>query len=111
MATTNTTTIKFNQHHVTNGTVKVGVRYSHCTLINGRTAVTLYAKGYDGNLSTIFQNVQNDTDSMTDYFEKDRVRIYEEDALYPAAKARAEANEAKVRARYVARMTRLGKAI
>ena len=48
----------------------------------------------------LFSNeYQNDTDTMTDYFEKGRVRLTKGHPLFEAALARAEANEAKADAR------------
>lgn len=84
--------IKFNLHNVQDVTTgeKVRVHYSHNALTNGKTAVTLYAKDYSSSLAGIFQNVENDSDIMTDYFEKDRVRIYSDSPLYPYAVAICE---------------------
>ena len=80
--------IEFKKHFVKNtenGT-KCRVYYSHCTLINGRKAVTLYAKDYSDKLFPVMgDSVENDSDMMTDYHERDRCRIYEGDALYESA--------------------------
>lgn len=81
--------IKFNKHYVTNGTIKARVFYSRAVLSNGRDCVTLYAKDYIGDLGRIFrENYENNTDSMTDYFEKGEVRIYADSPLWAAACAR-----------------------
>jgi hypothetical protein len=77
------------KHYVTNGSKKVRVHYSHMTLTDGRECVTLYAKDYGHALGSIFEtNYENDTDMMTDYFDKGRVRIFPADTLFAAAKAR-----------------------
>lgn len=84
-------TIKLMKHYVTNGTIKARVSYSRATLNNGRDCVTLYAKDYSGEIGRIFSgdNYENNTDTMTDYFEKGRVRIYADNPLWAAACARA----------------------
>lgn len=82
--------IKFNKHNVTNGTIKARVRY--CAFeFGGRNCVTISEKDYGRNLHKLFDVVENNTDSMSDYFENSRVRIFEGDALYAAALARAVA--------------------
>lgn len=88
-------TIKFNKHHVTNGTVKARVFYSLDNRVDGRKCVTLYAKDYSRTLGQVFADeYQNDTDSMTDYFDEGRVVLFEGHAHYAAARQRAEANKA-----------------
>ena len=82
--------IKLNKHNVTNGTIKARVWYS-VSEFRGRNCVTLSEKDYGRNLHKLFDLVENNTDSMTDYFESSRVRIFEGDALYAAALARAVA--------------------
>jgi hypothetical protein len=80
--------IEFKKHFVKNTETKAKCRvhYSHCTLINGRKAITLYAKSYSDKLYPVMGDaIENDTDMMTDYFEKDRFRIYEGDELYETA--------------------------
>lgn len=83
-------TIKFQKHYVTNGTDKARVSYSRGAMINGRDCVTLYAKDYGHALSRVFDGngYENDTDMMTDYFDKGRVRIQPGDPLFDAAAAR-----------------------
>ena len=49
--------------------------YSRSTLINGREAVTVYAKSILSGLPAALAP-QNDSDMRTDYFEKDRTRFY-----------------------------------
>jgi len=85
-----TTQIRFMKHYVTNGAKKARVHYSHTTLTNGRECVTIYAKDYTNDLNEIFsEGYENNTDIMTDYFEKGRVRVYTDNPLFQAAKARA----------------------
>lgn len=85
-------TIKFQKHYVTNGTVKARVHYSAFKMTTtGQNCVTLYAKNYDDGrrLADIFADgYENNTDLMTDYFEKGRVRVLEGQPLYAAALAR-----------------------
>lgn len=90
------TAVKFNRHYVTNGAVKARVFYSLDNRIDGRKAVTLYAKDYSDNLAAVFTGTEyrNDTDMMADYFEKSRVVLFADHPHYVAARARAEAIEA-----------------
>ena len=83
--------IKLMKHYVTNGTVKARVYYSHGKLINDdRDCVTLYAKDYGGALGQVFSaEYQNDTEIMTDYFDKGRVRIFSDHPLFNEAVARS----------------------
>ena len=85
--------IKFNLYNVTNTTTKqkAKVYYSLDGRIDGRKCVTIRAKGYGNELGQFFKGqVSNNTDMMTDYFDKDTVRLFETDKLYKAARATAE---------------------
>jgi len=86
-----TKTIRLMKHYATNGTDKARVHYSHSVLTNGRECVTIYSKDYSNALANVFggNGYENDTDIMTDYFDKGRVRIYPDHPLYAAAVARA----------------------
>lgn len=80
--------ITFRKHFVKNATTgaKARVRYSKGSLISrpGVQCVTIYAKDHGEQLSKVFASgVQNDTELVSDYFETDRVRIFEDDALFP----------------------------
>jgi hypothetical protein len=85
--------IKFNKYNVSNGSTKARVHYSKATLIDGRECVTLYARDYGHDLAKVMgsEHYQNDTDIMTDYFDKGRVRIFPDSPYYAAASARAGA--------------------
>jgi hypothetical protein len=98
------TVIKFNKFNVTNGTDKAKVRYSLDNRCDGRACVTIYAKDYDSTLGHIFfEEYINNTDTMTDYFDKGRVVLFADHPLYAAARARAEAVAAEQEAKYEAR--------
>jgi len=99
-------TMRFMQNFVTDGATKARISYSAGVCYRGTfvpgtpretaKAVTLYAKGYeDGNaLGLLFPaGYVNNTDSMTDYFERGRVTFFEDSPFYAVALARAEANE------------------
>lgn len=90
--------VKFNKHHVTNGTTKARCWYSLDNRVDNRKCVTIYHKDYTNALGEVFADTTaeyvNNTDSMTDYFEKGRVVLFEGDALYAAARERAEAEKA-----------------
>jgi hypothetical protein len=84
--------MKFNKHHVTNGTTKARIFYSLDNRIDGRKCVTLYAKDYDRALGALFADLYiNETDSQTDYFDQGRVNLFEDHPFYAAARERAEA--------------------
>ncbi len=84
--------VRFLKHFVTNGTTKARVHYAVDNRIDGRKCVTLYAKDYDRALGAIFTNdYKNDTDMMTDYFDKGKAVIFESHPYYAAARERATA--------------------
>lgn len=98
--------IKFNTYNVRNteSNVKARIHYSLDNHVSRKPVVTLYAKDYSGDLGKVFAaEYVNDTDSQTDYFDKGRVRLFENHPLYKAARAVAEAAKAKQDARYAAR--------
>lgn len=82
--------IRFMKHFVAdaNGN-KARVVYSHGTLRNGQECVTIYAKDYGHELDCILPDVENDTDTMTDYFDKSKARIYPNTPFYEVAYTRA----------------------
>ena len=87
--------IKFNKHNVTNTETgaKARVHYSVDNRIDGRKAVTIYHKDYSRALGDVFagsDGYKNDTDLMSDYFDKGRVVLFEDHPLYAAARQRAE---------------------
>jgi hypothetical protein len=85
--------IKFQKYCVTDGAAKARVHYSIDNRVDGRKCVTLYAKDYGHALGHLFtgDEYRNDTDMMTDYFDKGRVVLFDDHPLYTAARARAEA--------------------
>ena len=87
--------IEFKKHFVKNTKTgaKCRVRYSNGQVFNKSgelvDCVTLYAKDCLDKLSPVFGlRTKNDSDSMSDYFENDRVRIFTNDPLHAAALAR-----------------------
>lgn len=83
--------VKFMKHYIQNATTgkKCRVWYSLDNRVDGRKCVTIYAKGYLDEMAGIIP-FENNSDLMTDYFEKDRAVIFEGNELYAAARARAE---------------------
>jgi len=85
--------IRFTKHYVTNGSIKARVHYSAFRMTTtGQDCVTLYAKEWtDGRLlAQLFdEGYENNSDLVSDYFEKGRVRILADSPLYAAALARA----------------------
>ena len=83
--------MKFNKYNVTSNGLKARVRYSLDNRIDGRKCVTIYAKDYCGTLGQIFANeYKNESDILTDYFDKGKVCLFEDHSLYAAARKRAE---------------------
>lgn len=83
--------LKFQKFYVTDGERKARVWYSLDNRTDGRKCVTIYAKEYGSKLGCIIADgYENNTDTQTDYFEKGRVRLFEDHPLYAAARARAE---------------------
>lgn len=87
--------IRFLKFKVVNDKLKTSakVHYSLDNRTDGRKCVTIYAKEYGHQLSKVFVDdaVINDTDTMTDYFCKDTIRLFEDHPLY--AVARKHVNE------------------
>jgi hypothetical protein len=103
MSTSNTSAIRFLHHYVTNGVLKCKVMYSLDNRADSRRCVTIYSDSYGRDLSRILSahvTVENASDLMTDYFEKDHVTIFEGSPFYPALRARAEDVNAKNQIRY-----------
>jgi hypothetical protein len=83
--------MKFNRHNITDGTNKARVFYSLDNRIDGRKCVTIYAKDWDNNLQALIPSAyKNDSDSMTDYFEKGKAVLFEDHPLYTQAREVAE---------------------
>lgn len=66
--------------------------------------IAIYADGYSGFSALVREcfAIENETDSMTDYFDKDTIHVIPAHPLYPQVKAALEAQEvhrAKVRAK------------
>lgn len=64
--------------------------------------ITIYARDYSGFSAEVAEafTVQNDTDSQTDYFEKDRIRVQPDHPLYDAVKAALEAGRSRQERRF-----------
>jgi hypothetical protein len=87
--------VKLMKHYVQNVETgdKCRVHYSRGEIFVAGVlteCVTIYAKGYLDKLYPVLGDVvENDTDTMTDYFDKDRVRIFADNPLFAAAVSRA----------------------
>lgn len=90
--------IKFLMYAVTNGVNKVKVSYSSSFNDNKEIAyITVYDQGYSkGDLGKIFgdENIIDETDIMTDYFDDARVKIYPDSPHWAACKAAYEKRKA-----------------
>lgn len=82
--------IKLKKHYVTNGKIKSRVKYSLSVNTKCKAGITIYAKDFDDSLKLIFKGVKNDTDTLVDYYEKDRINLYPEDELYEQARLYAK---------------------
>lgn len=89
--------ITFNLHAVVNTQTKAKARvhYSVGNRIDGRACVTIYAKDYGNELFDVFGDCENNSDMMTDYFEKSRFVVFADSPLYSAALSTAKAIQAK----------------
>ena len=76
--------LKFNMYNITDTEtgLKVKVRYMHTNDIHGKMRVWIREDGYGQELFKLFDNAQNNSESMTDYFEETRVIFYEGHPYY-----------------------------
>lgn len=89
--------IEFKKHYVIDKATgkKARVWYSLDNRTDGRKCVTLYAKSHRDRLFDVFPNdAENNTDIMTDYFEKDKVRLFEGNPVYAIARKYVESIKA-----------------
>ena len=104
--------IRFLKHKVTFGSkaegnlIEVKCYYWHFTHVDGKHGVHICAKEYGRELSKIFSGVRNETDTMTDYFEKDTLAIYPGQQYYEEVKQMADMIAAERAAKYEARMAK-----
>lgn len=100
-------TVKFNRYYVTNGTTKARVHYSLDNRVDRRACVTIYARDYGHALAQATADLgvdyKNDTDMMTDYFDKGRVVVFEEHPHWAEIRARVETLLEADRAAWAAR--------
>jgi len=90
--------MKFMKYYIENEGKKHKVWYSLDNRVDGKTAVTVYASDYGVHLGFL-PTCENDSDSQTDYFMKDRATFFEDTPLYAEVRARAEKNEAERKAK------------
>lgn len=89
--------IEFKKHYVIDKATgkKARVWYSLDNRIDGRKCVTMYAKSHQDSLYAVFPNdSENNSDMRTDYFEKDKVRLFETHPLYTKARSYVESIKA-----------------
>lgn len=90
-----TPTLKFYY----NGIKVNGGKLQKAFFTRGADTITIYARDYvrfSAEIRGIFA-VENDSDSMTDYFEKDRIRVKKDHPLYTQVLQAYEAGEARQR--------------
>lgn len=101
--------INFGRYAITMGKVRASVFYSLDNRVDGRQCVTIYSRDYGHALCDIFGRdvYKNDTDTMTDYFDKGRVVLFSDHPLYAAARTRAETKyEPRQKTQVAAQFTR-----
>lgn len=80
--------VRFLMHAVTDGVHKSKVWYSPSTDFDGNLEyISVHADGYGAQLNKFFDNVRNETDIMTDYFDTDSVKIYPDSPYWNDCKA------------------------
>ena len=86
--------VKFGPHLVRRGPNRARISYSTGSIylkggggkVDPRKVVTLYAKDYSGSLGKVFPDLYaNETDLLSDSFDKGEVHIFEESPYYSAA--------------------------
>jgi len=85
--------VKFMKYSVkdTETGVKARVMYSVDGRCDGLPCVTLYAKDYSEALGDVLPDVyENNSDGMSDYFEKGRATLFVDHPLYEEARKVAE---------------------
>lgn len=82
-------TVRFLKFKVTDGKNSARVSYSFDPNPNNKSPIRIYAKDYGNQLSKIFKDVRNDTDIMTDYFDKDKLILNDGDKYYKEAREAA----------------------
>jgi hypothetical protein len=91
--------MKFMKYYVESDEGKrVKCDYSYGKTPDGRVCITIHAREYGAQLRFL-PSCENNSDTMTDYFEKDRVRVYDNSPIYAEVKARFDLNYAADKAR------------
>lgn len=104
---TNQTSLRFfwNGIKVGNGKLQTCFYSNGALLRHPAGTITIYHKEHVGRFSKEIAEqfaIENDTDSMTDYFESDRIRVLPTHPLYAAVKAALDAREARYAAKRAA---------
>jgi hypothetical protein len=89
--------IKFQKFAVVNAATKAKARvsYSLDNRTDGRKCVTIYAKDYGHALYSVLpSDYKNETEIMTDYFDKGKAVLFEGHPLYETARLSVEAMRA-----------------
>ena len=76
--------MKFQAHGIKTGQGLEKARYMLSTLTNSRRCITVCADGYKRFSKEVWDafRVENNSDIMTDYFEKDSFRVFPEHPLF-----------------------------
>jgi len=84
-------TLIIRKHYIQNKETgkKCRVHYSLDNRTDGRKCITIYAKTYDEDMKGIIE-YKNNSDLMSDYFEKDRAVLFEDHPLYSEARKMVE---------------------
>ncbi len=83
-------TIKFFKKSIKKDSIKVKVNYSYSRpdeTFDGLERITIYEKDWSHNLAKIFKDTINDSDTLTDYHEAMKVKIFSDNPLFKKLKA------------------------
>lgn len=101
--------VRFLMYKVVKGEKSCKVWYSYSNYEHKgvqKEYIKIYEEGYSNNLNEIFPNVVNNSDSMTDYFEKSRVTIEKDSPYWEKAFEMVEKHNEKNRKRHEKRMAK-----
>jgi hypothetical protein len=93
--------IKYNLYNVKKGDLSARVWYTLDNRTDEKKCITIYARDYSHDLGQIFpENYENNSDSMTDYFEKGTVRLFEDYPNFQKIREIVEKHNAKLKEKH-----------
>lgn len=95
MANTNEVKFMHNGIKVNGKLYRAWYSIGNCRKL-AESTISIYAKDYEGFPEIDGLTIKNDTDSMTDYFEKDRIRVTIDNPFYQSVYNALKLHEEKV---------------